>query len=68
MTSSITLDEKTSVIADRREAISHAVSIAQPGDVVIVMGKGHESGQEIKGVKLPFSDQQELRRAIEGAS
>jgi UDP-N-acetylmuramoyl-L-alanyl-D-glutamate--2,6-diaminopimelate ligase len=33
--------------------------------VVIVLGKGHEKGQEIKGEKLPFSDQEELRRAIE---
>ena len=65
MTSSISLDAKTTVLADRRAAIAHAVSLAQPGDVVIVLGKGHEKGQEIKGEKLPFSDQEELRRAIE---
>jgi UDP-N-acetylmuramoyl-L-alanyl-D-glutamate--2,6-diaminopimelate ligase len=65
MTSSISLDAKTKVLTDRRAAIAHAVSLAQPGDVVIVLGKGHEKGQEIKGEKLPFSDQEELRRAIE---
>ena len=65
MTSSISLDLKTKVLTDRRAAIAHAVSLAQPGDVVIVLGKGHEKGQEIKGEKLPFSDQEELRRAIE---
>jgi UDP-N-acetylmuramoyl-L-alanyl-D-glutamate--2,6-diaminopimelate ligase len=68
MTSIISLDAKTKVIDDRRAAIAHAVSLAQPGDVVIVLGKGHEVGQEIKGEKLPFSDQEELRRAIEGKS
>ena len=65
MTSSISLDAKTKILTDRRAAIAHAVSLAQPGDVVIVLGKGHEKGQEIKGEKLPFSDQEELRRAIE---
>ena len=68
MTSIISLDAKTKVIDDRRAAIAHAVSLAQPGDVVIVLGKGHEVGQEIKGEKFPFSDQEELRRAIEGKS
>ena len=68
MTSEVTLDSKTRVIPDRKEAITYAVFVAEPGDVVIVLGKGHEMGQEIQGKKLPFSDQQELRRAIEGKS
>ncbi len=68
MTSSIRIDEKCLVISDRKAAIEYAVSIAQPGDVVALLGKGHENGQEINGVKLPFSDQQELKRAIEGRS
>jgi UDP-N-acetylmuramoyl-L-alanyl-D-glutamate--2,6-diaminopimelate ligase len=41
---------------DRRTAIERAVSLAQPGDVVLVAGKGHEQGQEIAGVVLPFDD------------
>jgi len=43
-------------IADRREAIRHALSLAGPGDIVAVLGKGHELGQEIGGVIYPFSD------------
>lgn len=41
---------------DRRKAICHALSQAEEGDVVIVAGKGHETYQEIKGVKHPFDD------------
>ncbi|MEN9324933.1 MAG: hypothetical protein RL414_687 [Actinomycetota bacterium] len=50
---------------DRRGAIAIAVSEAQPGDTVILLGKGHELGQEIMGVKTPFDDRLELARAIE---
>jgi UDP-N-acetylmuramoyl-L-alanyl-D-glutamate--2,6-diaminopimelate ligase len=47
---------KTLSIADRREAIKTAVSLAKPGDVILVAGKGHEKYQEIKGVRTPFDD------------
>jgi UDP-N-acetylmuramoyl-L-alanyl-D-glutamate--2,6-diaminopimelate ligase len=40
------------------------VAAAQPGDVVVVAGKGHETGQEIAGVVHPFSDRDELIAAI----
>jgi len=50
---------------DRSAAISRAVNSAQPGDVVIILGKGHEKGQEINGVIEPFDDRIELARAIE---
>ena len=53
------------VEADRRQAIAMAVLTAAPGDCVIVLGKGHERGQEINGVKFPFDDRIELARAIE---
>jgi len=53
------------VQSDRRGAIAIAVAEAMPGDVVIVLGKGHELGQEVNGVKLPFDDRIELARAIE---
>ena len=44
------------VQADRAAAIKHALSLAQPNDVVLLAGKGHENYQEIKGLKLDFSD------------
>lgn len=50
-------------IGDRREAIAAAVTWARPGDIVVVAGKGHETGQEIAGVKHPFDDRVELASA-----
>jgi UDP-N-acetylmuramoyl-L-alanyl-D-glutamate--2,6-diaminopimelate ligase len=44
------------VIPDRAEAIKAAISLAQPRDILLVAGKGHEKYQEIKGVKHPFDD------------
>jgi len=52
------------VIEDRREAIAHAIGHAQDGDVVLIAGKGHETDQEIAGVKHPFSDVDEARAAL----
>lgn len=45
-----------SVIPDRREAIEAAMKEAAPGDVVVIAGKGHETGQEINGRITPFDD------------
>lgn len=55
-------DQKSTAltIMDRREAIKTACALAQPGDVVIVAGKGHEDYQEIKGVKHHFDDKEEV--------
>jgi len=64
MVGELTLKPGALVIADRRAAIKRAVELAQAGDFVIVLGKGHESGQEIAGKKLPFSDREELSSAI----
>lgn len=50
---------------DRRAAIEMAVAMAQPGDAVVVAGKGHETGQEVAGVVTPFDDRVVLREAIE---
>jgi UDP-N-acetylmuramoyl-L-alanyl-D-glutamate--2,6-diaminopimelate ligase len=47
-------------IADRREAIKTAVSLARAHDIILVAGKGHEKYQEIKGVKYPFDDKEIL--------
>lgn len=43
-------------VTDRREAIRLAVSLARPGDAVLVLGKGHETGQERAGIVSPFDD------------
>lgn len=51
---------KTVSITDRKEAIKTAVSFAQPGDVILVAGKGHEKYQEINGVRSPFDDKKIL--------
>lgn len=56
--------QKTISICDRREAIRTAVMLAQPGDVILVAGKGHEPYQEIKGVKHHFDDHEEIRQAF----
>jgi UDP-N-acetylmuramoyl-L-alanyl-D-glutamate--2,6-diaminopimelate ligase len=60
--------DKQIIEPDRRAAIATAVLEAEPGDCVIVLGKGHERGQEISGVKHPFDDRIELARAIEELS
>ncbi|MDB1089869.1 UDP-N-acetylmuramoyl-L-alanyl-D-glutamate--2,6-diaminopimelate ligase [Streptomyces sp. ACA25] len=52
---------------DRAAAIAAAVARAEPGDTVLVAGKGHEQGQDIAGVVRPFDDRRELRAAIERA-
>jgi UDP-N-acetylmuramoyl-L-alanyl-D-glutamate--2,6-diaminopimelate ligase len=53
-------------IGDRRAAIEHAVSWAGPGDVVVVAGKGHETGQRAGPAVRPFDDRVELAAALEG--
>ena len=55
--------EKRVVISDRREAIAHAVTMARPGDVLLIAGKGHETYQEINGVKYDFNEADILRKA-----
>jgi len=49
---------------DRRSAIQRAVSLAEPGDVVVIAGKGHEQGQDIAGVVQPFDDREVAREAL----
>jgi UDP-N-acetylmuramoyl-L-alanyl-D-glutamate--2,6-diaminopimelate ligase len=49
---------------DRGRAIERAIELAQPGDVVVIAGKGHEQGQEIAGRRLPFDDREVAREAL----
>ena len=50
-------------IGDRREAIAEAIRLARPGDIVLIAGKGHETGQEVAGTVHPFDDR-EVARAV----
>jgi UDP-N-acetylmuramyl-tripeptide synthetase len=52
-------------IVDRREAIVHAVELADPGDMVLIAGKGHEKYQEIGDEVFPFDDVAVAREALE---
>ncbi len=62
----IQLAENHFVIVDRREAIKFAVENASRNDCVVVLGKGHETGQEVMGKISPFDDRVELKAAIRG--
>jgi UDP-N-acetylmuramoyl-L-alanyl-D-glutamate--2,6-diaminopimelate ligase len=53
-------------IGDRADAIRWAVARAGKGDVVLVAGKGHETGQEVAGTSYPFDDRSQLRAALAG--
>ena len=67
MAEGLTPDElkRTEKITDRREAIRHAVEIAAPGSVVLIAGKGHETYQEIKGVRHHFDDSEEVKNFLQ---
>ena len=53
------------VIEDRRAAIQFAVDLLQPGDLLLVAGKGHEDYQILKSGRIHFDDREELRRALQ---
>jgi len=55
---------KTTVIADRKQAIEYAVEHAAADDIVVIAGKGHETYQEIKGVRYDFDDRLVLQQAL----
>jgi UDP-N-acetylmuramoyl-L-alanyl-D-glutamate--2,6-diaminopimelate ligase len=58
------LKRKTLRISDRHEAIKTAVMLANKGDVILIAGKGHETYQDIMGVKHHFDDREELKNAF----
>jgi UDP-N-acetylmuramoyl-L-alanyl-D-glutamate--2,6-diaminopimelate ligase len=64
MTKGLDLGNKGFIEIDRKSAIDLAVKNAQSGDVVLLMGKGHESGQEVNAVVTPFDDRVELAESI----
>ncbi|MFT5359760.1 MAG: UDP-N-acetylmuramoyl-L-alanyl-D-glutamate--2,6-diaminopimelate ligase [Candidatus Paceibacteria bacterium] len=64
MLKGVSKKEKAIVILDRREAIKRSVALAEPGDIVLIAGKGHEDYQIIGDVKKHFSDKQELEKAF----
>ncbi len=55
---------KVLVIVSRKDAIRTACSMAREGDIILVAGKGHETYQEIKGVKYPFDDMEVLKEFL----
>jgi UDP-N-acetylmuramoyl-L-alanyl-D-glutamate--2,6-diaminopimelate ligase len=65
MTAGLLLTNPSCIIEDRQIAIRYATSLATAGDTVLVLGKGHESGQEINGIVTPFDDRLHLAAAIE---
>ena len=58
------MKKRTLRICDRHEAIKTAVMLANPGDVILVAGKGHEPYQDVNGVKHHFDDREELKKAL----
>ncbi len=60
----ITRTDRLAVIENRHDAIAHAVQQADPRDVVLIAGKGHEATQDVAGVKTPFSDVEESMAAL----
>jgi len=66
MEAGVSVHSKNKVISieSRREAIKTAALLAQPGDIILIAGKGHENYQEINGVKHHFDDREEIRNCF----
>lgn len=64
MTAALEHPETVRIEVDRRKAIEAAIAMAEPGDLVLILGKGHESGQESLGVVTPFDDRVVAREAL----
>jgi len=58
-------ENKVLVIVNRKEAIKTACALAKAGDIILVAGKGHETYQEIKGIRYPFDDKMVLKEVLE---
>ena len=53
------------MIENRREAIRYAMNMAEEGDIIVLAGKGHETYQEIMGVKRPFDEKTVVRELLD---
>ena len=51
-------------IPDRREAIEYSITHSEPGDMIAIIGKGHENYQEIEGVRYPFLDRAVVEEVV----
>jgi UDP-N-acetylmuramoyl-L-alanyl-D-glutamate--2,6-diaminopimelate ligase len=60
------VSDKVTVIHNREQAIQTVINNADKRDCIVIAGKGHESYQEVKGIRLPFSDQQVVRETLLG--
>jgi len=58
---------KYDIISDRHRAILHAISVSQPGDTIVIAGKGHEDYQIIGTEKIHFDDREEVEKALRGS-
>ncbi|MEE3342784.1 MAG: UDP-N-acetylmuramoyl-L-alanyl-D-glutamate--2,6-diaminopimelate ligase [Bacilli bacterium] len=56
------------IIPDRREAIKYSITNAKPGDVILILGKGHEDYQEIEGIRHPFDERVVIKEIIDSLS
>ncbi|UWP58486.1 UDP-N-acetylmuramoyl-L-alanyl-D-glutamate--2,6-diaminopimelate ligase [Ruminococcus gauvreauii] len=59
-------DGKFVEIADRKEAIAYVIHNGEPGDIIVLAGKGHEDYQEIRGRKYPMDERKLIRDILEG--
>lgn len=57
--------KKTLSIVDRKQAIKTACQLAQPNDIILIAGKGHETYQEIQGVRHDFDDMKIVKELLE---
>ncbi len=64
ITAGLNRPERAVIQPDRRQAIGAALRAARTGDVVVILGKGHESGQEFANETVPFDDRQVAREAL----
>ena len=64
MTAGLKIADKGIIIENRKAAIEHACQVAGKDDCIMILGKGHEIGQEINGIRYPFDDRVELSNAI----
>lgn len=56
--------KKTVAVVDRRQAIKIACQLSRPGDIILIAGKGHETYQEIKGIKYDFDDMETVKELL----